>query len=340
MPAASPLQRLAASAAALAHGVVLLAGWLWLGLQGMRLGWSLAGGVGVVALWWALVLLCSRWAPWMPGLQRRAWGPGLATGAGVLLVQAGGLGTAGLPVLLATALAWALWAEALTPCAPPPHRHLNGEPVGAAGSPDAGLTPPPRTHGLGSEPLGTLAARALPATAMGLMMGTLWLSSQWCATAGWPAPAWVALHVALMTLLPVLLGPAAQALQAHPIGREALPLGLLALGGACVLASASPTGWMLGMALQAVAASIGRASPCVLATRTNGLPLTGALALGGPLLLALVGTLSATAGPQALHLAQAGLGALALLALLPLLWRRIRATPPWSPPPSTRVHTP
>lgn len=326
MPAAHKLQRLSAS-------VAVLAGWLWLGWQGMRLGWPLAGGLGVVALWWGLRLLCSRWASVAGRLRGWSWPLGAATGAGVLGVQGAGLGQEGLPVLLATAGTWALWSVAL---APPPTQEAPPKPVHNAAPP---------TLGNRSTAAPNLAAAQLPTTAMGLMMGTLWLSSQWCATAGWPAPVWLAMHVALMVLLPVLLRGPAQALQAHPFWREALPLALLALGGACVLASASPTGWMLGMALQVLAWVLGRsarlsrtaaahATPATTGVSCAG-PLTIALALCGPLLLGLVGTLSTTAGPQALHHAQAGLGALALLALLHLWWRSTRIPLPWSPTPST-----
>jgi hypothetical protein len=57
-----------------AHWLVLLLGWLWLGEQGMHWGWPLASGVLAVALWWAVRLLCrgSAWAlccgPWAVGL--------------------------------------------------------------------------------------------------------------------------------------------------------------------------------------------------------------------------------------------------------------------------------
>ena len=41
-----------AHAGEVAHWTLLLLGWLWLGEQGSRLGWSLASGVMPVALWW------------------------------------------------------------------------------------------------------------------------------------------------------------------------------------------------------------------------------------------------------------------------------------------------
>ena len=44
-----------AHAGEVAQWTVLLLGWLWLGEQGMRLGWSMASGVLAVAVWgWRL----------------------------------------------------------------------------------------------------------------------------------------------------------------------------------------------------------------------------------------------------------------------------------------------
>jgi len=47
-----------AHAGELAQWTLLLLGWLWLGEQGSRLGWSLASGVTPVALWWTARLMC------------------------------------------------------------------------------------------------------------------------------------------------------------------------------------------------------------------------------------------------------------------------------------------
>lgn len=313
-----------------ARSAVLLAGWLWLGFQGERLGWSLASGLGVVALWWALrLLLGHRFGRWTPP-HRRTWtcAMGLGTGLGVLLVEHGALGRIGLPVLLATAVTWALWCAALTPGA-------NRRP------PREAADPPSAT---------ALAARVLPTTAMGLMMGSMWLSGQWCATAGWSPASMVLLHVALMALLPLLLQAPAQALHTHAVWRDALPLALLALGGGCALLSGTAGGAMLGMALQVLAWALcpraadprpqnGTAQAARL-WRAASQASVGALALGGPLLLLLVGWLSPTAGPAALHGAQALLGALALAALLPSLWRLGRHTRPLSTALSTHLDTP
>ena len=74
-----------AHAGEVAQWAVMLLGWLWLGEQGMRLGWSVASGVLAVVLWWAARLMCrgSAWA-----LQAGAWRMGvcgLLTACGVWL---------------------------------------------------------------------------------------------------------------------------------------------------------------------------------------------------------------------------------------------------------------
>jgi hypothetical protein len=287
----------------------LLGGWVWLGWQGLHLGWPLAGGLGVVALWWALRLLAQQavastpglgWTHWRAPLR---WALGLATGAGVLLLEGAVPGHAGLPLLLSTAGFWALWSVALTPTTRTTSR---ASPAGSARA-----APEQRSRDLTSDITGLLST-----TAMGLMMGSLWLSSQWCASARWPAAHWVGAHLAFMLLMPLLMRGPARHLQAHPRTRQALPLLLQALGGACLLASQTPAGWMLGMALQALAWALSLAGQNVTTSR----PAPTGWALLGPLLL-LVGAFSTTSGPLALHSALAVLGALALLTLWPLVWR-------------------
>lgn len=68
-----------AHAGEVAQWSLMLLGWLWLGELGMRLGWSLASGVWVVALWWAARLLCrgSRWA-FQSSPSTMAWCGGLS----------------------------------------------------------------------------------------------------------------------------------------------------------------------------------------------------------------------------------------------------------------------
>ncbi|MBP8102504.1 MAG: hypothetical protein KAY54_11545 [Burkholderiaceae bacterium] len=184
---------------------------------------------------------------------------------------------------------------------------------------------PPAHHG--ARAFGAI----LSPWAMGLMMGTLWLGSQWCAARGWPA-AWVAAgHLGLMATLPGLLSRPAQVLRTRGQGHEPVTLALLAIGGAVVLVANHPIGGMLGMALQAAAWALGMAAPPAPGTR-GASPLWS---LGGPVLLLLVGVHSPTAGPQALQWAQALVGLLALVALLSRLRWPGRPVRPLPDPPAS-----
>ena len=99
-----------AHAGEVAHWTLLLLGWLWLGEQGSRLGWSLASGVMPVALWWTARLMCRgqawvfRCPPMLIGLG------GLLTALGVgLTSQSLGPAQAQLSLLM-LALLWGLWS--------------------------------------------------------------------------------------------------------------------------------------------------------------------------------------------------------------------------------------
>jgi len=99
-----------AHAGEVAQWTLLMLGWLWLGEQGSRLGWSLASGVMAVALWWTARLLC----------RGQAWGvrcPPMFIGLGGLLTALGVALTSQLPdpaaahlCLLMVALLWGLWS--------------------------------------------------------------------------------------------------------------------------------------------------------------------------------------------------------------------------------------
>ena len=59
-------------ALALARWTALLMGWVWLGAQGQRLGWSVASGVLPVALWWAMRGLLAHTMPSAPSTRSRS----------------------------------------------------------------------------------------------------------------------------------------------------------------------------------------------------------------------------------------------------------------------------
>jgi hypothetical protein len=255
------------SAQALLRWGLLLMGWVWLGQQGQRLGWSVASGVLAVALWWALRVLFAQ-SGFVKQLPRQAlvWLGAVTVG--------GALGVASLPaspaahtLLLVLAGVWALWSALLE-----------------AGSPSAI-----------AHPCG--AAAALPQTAMGLMMGSLWLTSSWCATAGLPPATVVGFHVLLMAVLPTLASLFRLPPQRPPWAAQALPLALV-LGGSLVLQLGN--GWAhgaTGMALLALAWALQAPQhPAFHTARRWG-------ALAGPALLLGVGWWSPTLGPQVLQAA-------------------------------------
>jgi hypothetical protein len=333
MPSSGALRH---SAPALAGWAVLLTGWVWLGQQGQRLGWSLASGVLAVALWWALRVLFAQ-SGFVHRLPRQA-----SVWLGAVTVG-GAMGVASLPasptahaLLLALAGVWALWSAALE-----------------AGSRGACTT---ATRGLP-------AAASLPQTTMGLMMGSLWLSTNGCALAGLPPATVVGFHVLLMSALPVLASRWRLPPQ-WPCAAQALPLALLLAGSLVLQLGNGVVHGATGMALLALGACAAEGnrlqrmeksptsplffrlwcvpqpskaganstlSPAVslrfplprrlLAGALQGAPLHTArhcTALAGPALLLAVGWWSTTLGPQALQAAYGLLGAVAFLALLRL----------------------
>ena len=354
---------LRAPALALARWTTLLMGWVWLGAQGQRLGWSLAGGVLAVALWWALRLVLARlhWqAPAPP--TRLALGMLTAAGAGTVARLDGGQASFWALVVLATL--WAAWSVALDTTAanaahcqrpwvgwPPvaaalitwavlgvPVVHpLTGVPVSlvllgaallACGSPPARRAPPR------GEPLAMTAASSLPHTAMGLMMGSLWLGSAWCVSAGWSMQAVVGLHLLLMAALAGLIPLGEMPRQLSPLTRRALPLVLVLVGALLMCAGQKPAHHLVGMLLLALAWAWPM-QPAAFVGQTMHWPALRWAPLGGPLLLVTVGIWSPSLGPQALALAYGGLGALAGIVLLVTLAGRVA-----QPFGSNRVQTP
>jgi hypothetical protein len=165
---------------------------------------------------------------------------------------------------------------------------------------------------------GTLASiqTLLAPSAMGLMMGTLWLGNAWCASLGWRNEHMVAAHLALMAGLPTLTAwmmrgatpsQGASALQVYA------SLSLLVLG-ALMLLGDSPVHGMLVMLFPSLAWAVHcsrqraavDAGPSLAPWMRRGLAL-----LLGPVLLVWVGTMSPQQGPWAMQSALALLGVLA-----------------------------
>jgi len=338
----------------LAHGgevaqwSVQLLGWLWLGQQGMRLGWPVASGVLAVALWWAVRVLCRGmlWTfqcpSWVVG-----WCGGL-TAAGVCLHEQWG----GHVALLALAAVWGVWSalvETRHPVSTLAAGRLAWHPLVAAGllgwmwrvfsgggvegsgevSPgDVGLW-----LGLCSAVLFArdrqLAWRAqactgatgapqngLAPSAMGLMMGTLWLGHDWCLGTGWTTGQVVSAHVVLMAALPVLVACLLHVwprMNGSPVVQDMASLALMALGALMWLGNGMAYG-LLAMLLPSVAWALHcnctRAAAGPWARMPLGLQRCLALCCG-PVLLVGVGMVSPEQGPLSIQWALASLGVLA-----------------------------
>jgi len=332
-------------------------GWVWLGQQGQRLGWSVASGVLAVALWWAVRLMFEH-SRCIKHLPQHA---PVLLGA---LTAGGALGTAGLAasttahaLLLALACVWAFWSAALE--ASDGHARCQGRWAGwppmlaagltglAMGAPDllaaAGLQLAPGTTpacvllcvaalqlGVSSahrvdHPAPHTAATVLPQTAMGLMMGSLWLASAWCATVGLPVTVVVGLHVLLMAVLPAMTRLDLLPRQLPHRAAQALPLALVLGGSLVLLVGNGLAHGVTGMGLLALAWALHAKGFVAPATPQDAPPHDASQGLAqqwasltGPVLLLAVGWCSPWLGPQALQAAYGLLGAGALLALLGL----------------------
>ena len=339
-----------------AHWLVLLLGWLWLGEQGMQWGWSWASGVLAVALWWAVRLLCRgsalalRCGPWAVGLL------GLLTVCGVYGLQSTMTQPWAHGVLLGLAAVWGLWsalietrsqvstfelapvawhpvlAAALVACC---WLWPDGEPFAETGfrvllavcagvlyahdrcSPS--LAPACRGPRTGLQTL-------LAPSAMGLMMGTLWLSNAWCAGLGWGIEQMVGAHLALMAVLPTLAALVMRGALPSPasaMSQVNASLSLLALGALMLLGN-SPVHGVLVMLLPSLAWAVHccRQRSSVALAQSLAPWMTRSLSLVlGPLLLVAVGAASPQQGPWAMQSALALLGVLAAGQLV-FLWSR------------------
>lgn len=322
-------------ARALARWIVLLMGWVWLGAQGQRLGWALASGVVPVALWWAtrLVLVQSPLFQRLPRLTAYVLGGLTSLGCWLITV----FPQSGLGGLMLVTMLWAAWLALLdTPDATSrcSRRWVGWPPLLAAGlCAFATAAPLSVTLSNAAAPMLLLVATwlgreqpspafgfsnvdshpagVIPATAMGLMMGTLWLGSAWCSAAGWSNAQVVVLHLTVMSVLPALtrldLLPKRLPLQVA----LRLPLVLVIAASLMLLAGTQSFHGLLGMALLSLAWAVHAGRHIEVARGKWHFS-----ALGGPALLLLVGWLSPSFGPQALQWAYGLLGGLALVALI------------------------
>jgi hypothetical protein len=338
----------------------MLLGWLWLGEQGMRLGWSVASGLLAVALWWAVRIVCrgrywtrqsspllmgllgllTTWGMWLP-----VWMRDTATAHAALLALSVVWGLWGALVearsqtstfrlsplawhpLLAAALVALVWSMA---------DHTLGAPVGqsvllavcaavlhARERESAGRAVPCKAIALAHSQL-------LAPSAMGLMMGALWLGDAWCAGLGWSPEQMVWTHLGLMAGLPALVALSLRWLPngAH-LSRHHAQIGaaLMVLGALMLLGNTSVHG-LLAMGLPSLAWAL----HC---SRHGMAPMAQALGaqvwpawtlrwmslLLGPVFLLGVGVASPHWGPVAMQAALAALGGLAALWLVLSAWR-------------------
>jgi hypothetical protein len=271
---------------ALRQADTLLA-WVLLGWLGQRLGWSFASGVWPVVVWWGV--RCGGAAWFARGPWPRTWP---LAGAAALLASLTvlPLDQVALPVLLAAAALWGGWSASLS---------------AATG----GATTP-----------------SLPGQAMGLMMGSLWLSGQWCLGPGWTDAQAVALHLGLMLGVPLLAAAVLRLGRLSGPVPEWPPTALLATG-ALLMAWPGSSAWRsAGMLLLVLAWSL--AAHRSASARPGAVSLPAGL---GPVLLLAVGLASPSLGPQSLQWAYGALGVLALVTTL----ANGLADDPQTPPPLT-----
>lgn len=335
-----------AHAGEVAHWTLLLLGWLWLGEQGSRLGWSVASGVVAVTLWWTARLLCRgqawvfRCPPLLIGLG------GLLTALGVALTSQLPDQTAAHLILLMVALLWGVWSamvETRSQVSTFEMGPLAWHPLLAAALVALLLYLPESAH---IKPLTVSVLLMLCAvvlwmrdqrtfrrvavcrgpqahiesllapSAMGLMMGSLWLDNTWCAGLGWRIDVMVAFHLALMAGLPVMVAGFLRSRGAVSVSPHVHAQGVLVLllGGALALLGSTVWHAVLAIVLPSLAWALHCCRPRQFqATASLLSPWIGrSLALFlGPLLLLWVGAASSVDGPWPLRAAMLLFGILA-----------------------------
>ena len=319
----SRLRRLALDSG---RSALLHAGWLVQAQLGMMLSWSWFGGLGGVALWWALLALWprARSRPAPAALVVAA----LAACAGLVLAMQMGRSAAGLLGWGLHILAWA-WLCRL-PGLGLSHPRLRSEgwlgllgglllAAGLAASPElwqarwpllcALLLLAPCLARPGERAPADHWAQAMerPDPAMGLMMGSLLPMGWWCASQGWNGSQSLTLHLCAMVLGAWL------ACRLAGLGLRSISPAWAWAGAALLCLQGSAEAMLVAAALVAAGSALSareRAS-------------SGAWALAGCVLLLSVGHWSATWGPDALRLA---LLLALLLAVLSGQGRSLRAS--------------
>lgn len=340
-----------------AHWFVLLLGWLWLGEQGMHLGWSWASGVLAVAVWWAVRLLC-RGSAWAFGCQPYVvgfWGG--FTVLGVCVLQSAMAQPFAHGLLLGVAVAWGLWSALIETRSRVSTFHLGPvawHPVLAASLvglswqwPAGELFKHPgvifllalcaglvyaHDHRAATCPIACRGPRAsfqtlLAPSTMGLMMGSLWLGNAWCASLGWSTQNMVGAHLALMAGLPTLTALVMRRTapsHAATVLHLRVSLSLLILGALMQLGDSTAHG-VLAMLLPSLAWALHccrQRAPNILEQPFAPWASRSWALLLGPALLLWVGMASPVHGPWAMRAALALLAVLAAGQLVVLWWRK------------------
>ena len=353
-----------AHASEVAQWVLLLLGWLWLGEQGMRQGWSVASGVLAVSLWWAARLLCrgSHWALRASPTMMAVCG-GLSA-LGVWLPEALAAWNLAHLGLLALALIWGAWSglvETRSRVSTFDLAQVAWHPVLAAAAvswmwwaPVDAISATVSTSVLLALCTAVLHARDLatkdtlrvcrgqradlshvlaPST-MGLMMGSLWLGNVWCAGLGWTTQEMVLGHLAMMAVLPTLVAWVGRDGVARQRFRPLLSLVLLALGALMLLGQSAVYNF-LAMLLPSLAWAVHCSRPRIalgFSGNSSAWWMRSMALVLGPGLLLWVGMASPAYGPLAMQSALALLGALAAVQALVLRAHTPVAYPAWSAP--------
>ncbi|MDP4607797.1 MAG: hypothetical protein NWS83_01605 [Burkholderiaceae bacterium] len=174
--------------------VAQMLAWLWLGHIGMHLGWSVASGVGAVAVWWAvrIVLRDSPWAVRCPASMVLLLG---ASSAGLVCALAYGpsaLATHGL--LLGLAAMWGVWCAVMEAQLHSANRACDG--AGAHSTAESGSETQTQTQ---SGPAAAMWPSAVAAAVVGLL---------WITPVGAPGPS-DAVAAALLVMMPLMVATVA-----------------------------------------------------------------------------------------------------------------------------------